>query len=649
MKNNYFTLVAVLLIAAFSYAQDSKVQELISAYSLEKNDSTKLIKAEKAFNYIEKLKSKDVAQYITVLHDFSQLQFGNYQDADAVVTAEKLYNLLKIKKDKKYISLQAETATFLASTYDYLQNPTKAIDYNNEFYLLQKEIYGSKSEEVANVLLQSSVLYSRIDNVDEQIKSLDAARSILENITVKDKQLLFNMNQYYVFTLISYGDIPRAKIFLDKLNATYNQNKTNRDFMSYGLDTNHTIPTNLASLILANVTYYKLEAGSEKELKKTVAFFENYLKNSSKSLTIGDLDEINNFYCELAVHYTTLKKEYSNAENCYKAALDYNKNYPAGRIKLLYHQGWTAFKFQKYDKAAIYFEQCTKIKGLENFIELISLYKYYGTTLFYLNSTEKSQYYLKKVEDFYKDNSTYQGFMSLNNLTDVGNLYISIYKKNKDKLVLKKAFTCFTKASNLFTKIYQGDSFNDNLNVRVKSINEGLLFCAIILGEKKAEVFELVEKNKSDFLWASFLKNYQLKVFEEPKKLVNTLNLLEEQKQLLSIKLKDQKSNEKQTKTEIAALDQKINNAQKELETKYSSFYNFTESANSLKSIQKQLKSNEVLIDYAVFDSMIYAFKVTTNDIALLEISKTAPDLQKKCNVYLSDLKNINPNVNKHL
>ena len=648
MRKSY--LISVLFFVFLSVSvigQNEPLSKLMDSYQTEKNDSIKLIKVQKAFSHIDKFKIKPESEYIAVLEQLYLSQYDNYQDENAVKNAEKLFNFLKSKKNSKYNLQLSKTAFFINTTSDYLQNYSKAIAYNNEQNILEKIIYGEKSEEVAKGYLQASIYYSRIDNVSEQIKSLDYAREILENISVKDKQLIFNMYQYYVVTLIYYGDIPKAKTYLDKLNIIFDGNKNNDIFMNNGLSENHTIPSNLFNYVLANVMYHKLAVSEERALKRTVDFFENYLKTHANKLTNNDLDAINDFYCELGIYYTSLKKDYVNAEESYDKALIYNKNYDSGKIKLFYHKGWTDFQFKKHEQAAVNFEKCIKINGLEKFIELISLYKYYGITLFHLNKNEKSEYYLKKVEDFYKDNATYQGFMSLSNLSDVGELYVSMYKKSKDKVILKRAIICFKRASNLFAKIYQGDSFNNNLNTRVEIINKGLIFCAMELGEKKGEVFELVEKNKSDFLWASFLKNHQLKVFDEPKKRLKALNFLKEQKQLLAIKQKDAKSNLKQISAEMAVLDKKINEIQTELKSKHSSFYNFTESSNSLENVQNRLTSNEVLLNFNVFDSIIYAFKVTNKDVDLFEITKNLPNLKETSTAYLHNLKSINLNVNE--
>jgi CHAT domain-containing protein len=644
MKIKLYFLFFFCIFFQFSFCQDAALKKLIDNYTIEKNDSIKLIKVQKAFSYLEKSKTKTESQYIEVLEQLYLSQYDNYLDADAEKNAEKLFLFVKKKNNTKYNVLLSKTAYFIHTTNDYLQNYTKAIAYNQEQYKLEKAINGEKSEQVAKAHLQASVYYSRIDNVDQQIKSLNAAKAILENITVKNKQLLFDMYQYYVITLIYYGDIPKSKSYLDKLNQVFEKNKLDKSFITFTDDPESNLSLNICSTVLCNIMYHKLEIGNQNELIKSVNLFENHLQSKPKKFTIKDLSTINDFYCQMGIYYTEINKNINQAQKMYDKALNYNLKYPSGLVYMNYHKAWTYFKFSDWKNAEAYFKKCINSNEVSQFIELISLYKNYGITLFHLNKLKESQVYLKKVEDFYNNqNTTYQGFMSLTNLKDVGNLYISIYKKNKDKKLLKRSFTCFKNASKLFSKIYQGDSFNQNLSNRVNDINKGLLFCSTELNDKKGEVLELVEKNKSDFLWASFLNNNQNKAFIEPKKIIDSLNAFENRKQDLSLKLKSlkDKKESKEVQNQIVEQETKLKRNKDLLQNKFPSFNSFATNSVSLKDIQSKLKTNEVILNYVVLDTMTYVFEVTNNKIDLHLISKDNQTLKNKCVSFYNKLKSI--------
>ncbi len=635
MKSSFVTGKHIFLIICFfvsfsSEAQDSKLKKLITAYSNEKNDSIKLQKVEKAWNFLKTLKTVTDAEYISVLEQLYLSQFDNYMDAEAVENSEILINFLKLKNDVKYNPLISKTAYFGYSTHDYLQNYTKALKSTQTQYESEKALFGERSEEVARVHLQFSIVYSRIDNVAEQIKSLDAAKDILEKIQVKNSQLLFDLYQYYVITYVYYGDLEKSKTYLDKMERFYDAHKTETAFMNFREVEESEIGKNQASLVLCNILFHKLPIGDPSKIEKSVLTFESSLKKGSKDYSEFDLFTINDIYSQLGVYYTKNKSDLNEAQKAYDKALALNKNFAKGSTLLNYHKGWTYTEFKQWSNAVIYFEKALTFTDSEKFIEIIALYRKLGTSYYHLGNYSKAEYYLDKTHQFYEgDSATYQGFMSLNNLLNLGELYVDIYKKSykKDKTQLLKGFDYFKKASSLFDKIYQGDSFNTNLSNRVTEINRGLLYCATQMSDKKNEIFELVEKNKSDFLWANFLQNNSDKSLLKPKAIFDSIQRLSaEKKQFLN------------DKKEVLTLENQIKTLEKQLHKEHPNFISFSSNSISLKSLQKQLKTNEVVLNFVVVDSLVYGFKMTSGDLSLHQISQNAPELKDACLNYINNL-----------
>ncbi len=158
MRKSY--LISVLFFVFLSVSvigQNEPLSKLMDSYQTEKNDSIKLIKVQKAFSHIDKFKIKPESEYIAVLEQLYLSQYDNYQDENAVKNAEKLFNFLKSKKNSKYNLQLSKTAFFINTTSDYLQNYSKAIAYNNEQNIVEKIIYGEKSEKVAKGYLKSSI------------------------------------------------------------------------------------------------------------------------------------------------------------------------------------------------------------------------------------------------------------------------------------------------------------------------------------------------------------------------------------------------------------------------------------------------------------------------------------------------------------
>ncbi len=611
-------------------AQDQNLKQLITEYSVEQNDTIKLLKVKKAWSYLNTQKNISDADYISVLEQLYLSQYDNYLDAEAVENSEKLIAFLKQKKDAKYNALIAKTAYFGYATHDYLQNYPQALASTKEQYLAEKAQFGEMSEAVAKTHLQASIVHSRMDNVSEQIKSLEAARTILENIPIENSQLLFDLYQYYVVTYVYYGDLPKAKTYLDKMQQFYDTHKTDAVFMNYKENDISVIGKNQASLVLCSVLYHKLPVGNETELVKSVNLFEASLAKGPKNFSEFDLSTINDIYCQLGVYYTQVKMDNVSAQNAYNKALSFNKGYAKGETMLYYNKGWSYTEFKEWENAINSFETALTFPESEKFMEIIALYRKLGTSYYHLKKYGKAEYYLDKTFQFYDaDPDTYQGFMSLTNLASLGELYLDIYRKSdkKDKAQLNKAYDYFKKASSLFEKIYQGDSFNPKLSGRVDQINKGLLYCATEIGDKKGEIFELVEKNKSDYLWANFLQNNTDKSLSKPKKLFDSIQQLKTEKRYLLSQKKD-----------VATLENQLQNLQKQLQEKHPNFINFASNKLSFKTLQNQLKPKEVLLDFVVVDSLVYGFKLTTTDLSLHKISNNSLALKDKIMDYIQNL-----------
>ncbi len=608
---------------------------------LVKNDSASIVEITKAVSVFEKLKMQPADEKIRLYSYLYQRQYDNYLDMPSIATAIKLYEyLLKINRPQDRQAVY-KTLNFISGTYALIGNSVESQNYLLKLLPVAQQIYGPDSEQTAQVFISMASVSSAQDNFAAQVKAMDSALKIFRKKEPQNKFLLFNLYNFYVLSYVYYGDLEKASEYLKLLNSYYEKNKGYKSFINYESGEYKNLNHIKTTLQIANVVFYKANGDSE-NLSRHFNIFNAGIDKNKTDYTDYEIRAINDIYIQMAVYYTTKEPNYQKAVGFYDKVLPVNKNNKNGNgtVSVLHYKGWTNVCFEKWQQAVSCFEQALKYPEAENFIEIISLHQYLGTSYYHLRNFAKADFHINHVMRFYaSQESTYQGIGTVENFYRIGEIYVDIYKKNKQKAMLYKAYEAFKKSSGVFSKVYQGGVFNDQLSNIVNKINSGLLFCSDNLKQKTEEALELVEKNNSSFVWSNFLLK-QENAFKVPKQLHDSLLHLQQKnsqmKQLAAVSKENPQKNHEQ---ELAANQKKIRSLEKLLKDKYPSFSDFSNPHSSISAIRAKLMHDERIISYKVFDTVIYAFEITKQQTRLQKLDVKTDALKKSVSIHLVAMK----------
>jgi len=623
------------------WAEFNRYKIMLNESFVQKSDSLSLQYAEKAKLLFDNLEQKSDKENALLLEQLAIRQYDNYLDAESISSAKKALNLYKKIDD---FDGQSTIIKFLIRTLDGIGKYEEALLYAKTSLALQKKKHGNIHEEVVKAYSVIGDLCSRTNAIDEQIKAFKTALQIAEKNPPKDKFLLYNIYFSLAVTYYYYGDNPSSKLYLDKLNFYYNKHKNDNTFFNHKSDSNSNLNEVISLKALVNVLYYK-STRNITEINKNILLFERQLPKDLSTLSENDMIFVNDIYIQQAIYYTQNEPNYEKSIVPYQKAIALNvkNNFSAGLLSLYFHKGFTENSFDKWNEAVSSFETFFKTPGHETFYLITSAKENLGSAYYHTKQYKKAEQYFSQIYQFYNTNSNSQlSFESITSLCKIGQIYIDIFKKNKSKQTLVKAYDCFKMSSIIFSKIYQGDAYNSLLTNKSETINAGLLYCSVTLNDKKGEVLELIEKNNSDYLWSNFVRNQQQNKFEKPMKLKDSVYRLEIKADSIAtlIKTENNKFSKRKLENEANELKMRIENVKKTIQKQYPSFFNFTNSEIAHKEIQKDLKTGEVLLKYVVLPKESYVFTITNATILLDKLLVPSDVLKTKVALFKKNLSN---------
>lgn len=607
---------------------------------VEDDENTILELATKSVEIYSKVKQKDSLIYYNLLSNLSIEQYysGNYQES---IKTSQLS--LKFKKNFEVLDEKIEIYERIGSSYNLMGDKVNAIKYYKYIAELNTKKEGNLSERVAENYITIASHYSNLNNFNEQLKYMKLAENIFLKNPPSVKFNQFNLHYFFVVSYFYYGDMDLSKKYLDLLNQFYEKNKTDVTFLNHKSFEENQINEVIFIKVTANILYHK--RGENNVLISNL--FDEFIRSLPKdleNLSFEDILNINDVYLQTAIYFMNAGENFSMGIKLLDQAIELNEklDFREGIINLNYHKGFRLGSINNWAEAKKSFENCIKFKEVDNYFDKISLYNALSKSYYYTNQSQKAKKYLDYVFDYYhSDSNQHIGTTSIRNLFEIGSIYLDIYKKNKKTKTLERAYNAYKKSSNIFSQVYQGGLFNDNLSYMQIEINKGLLFCAMEMGEKKGEVLELIEKKQSDFLWMNFLKNQKSEYLKQPLAYRDSIRLLNNK--IEGLKNESSVALEKGNKMSfemIQELEQKKERFENALKKNHQNFYNFSFNTLQIKDFQKKCNPNEIVLKYIVVDTATYAYKITSNSIDLIDLKVDANQLNKEISTYAKALKN---------
>lgn len=604
----------------------------------------KLEYALKSASIYEKAKKRNEEIYFEILDNLYKRQYDKQQYKEAIVTAKKVLEIYRKTNNQKG---ELELVQFIGGTYDLLGNKVASINFYKYSANLHLALEGKWSENLAENYISIASLYSNINNFNEQLKYMNLALDIYKKKPPQKKFNQYNLYYYFVVTNYSYGDLVATKKYLDLLNDFYDKHKEDSHFFNHKEDSQSQLNRVVTIKTVSNIMYHKA-LGNENEVINQFAEFKKYLPKNFKSFTNWDILDYNDVYIQVAMSYSKFKKNYTKGNELFDEALRINQQlaYNEGIININFCKGHTLTLLNKWEEAKKCFEACLKYPEVEQYFEVISLYQNLAKCYYYSNQSFKAIKYMNKVMTFYNhQNQNYFGFESVKNLYELGAIYIDAYQKNKKTNTIKQAYEAYKKSSEIFSKIYQGDVYNEYLTDLTTEINKGLLYCATQLQDKKGESLELIERNASDYLWSNFLKKQNKNKYKKPLVIKDTIIKLNNRIDLIKSEgIANNKRLTQEKKNEINKLEKQKDRFQKSLKKDYPTFYSFSNDNFNISLFQKNLKNNQVIIKFITLDTIVYAYVIKPSSLEIHPLKNSGSNLKNKIISYHKLIKK--PQVN---
>lgn len=604
-------------------------------------------------NLIQSLYGKKHNKYVYTLNFLGHLYFvkNQYSKAESIwLKALALNKELYGKNNENY----TYTTNFLGNLYIYLGQYQKAEDFAIETLLLRKELFGKQHWSYAQSLNNLAVLYEKQGKYEEAESLLLEAIELRKNDKVSESKATDLNNLATLYYLM--GKDNEAEIFF--LESITIEKLLHREKMP-----------NYASTITSLAGVYSRQQNYEKAedlLLEGLAIRKALLGENSLDYAIS-LHQLANLYI--------YQKKYEEAIAYFKKAQNIIKNTVGTQHRLyainLNSLGVLYTSIGQREKAEALYLKSNQIT-VENFGKkhvgyltgLINLKRFYTKQKEYAKAFEIAKEFLalvntspnndlNSIESLVEQKNPYLE-LTLVFLEELSLLYDAQYRAMGDVKYLQKkqeALETGIKLSNRFRIDFNTKKDKLSALKKTKRIASLALETVWELGEFSKGLdtygtvaFNYAEQNKSMLLMDATSNQNAHRMGDLPDSLAWRENeLLEKERRLkkdIAENYNEVELNKLQKEQSLLSLE--INNFKQLLKDKYPKYHQlkYEDLIVTAQEIQTDLTKGEVLIEYFVADSIIYAFYLSQETISWLplKIAQTVLDSQvAKLHKSLSD------------
>lgn len=635
-SESYKTQAYKKLFAEFYFNQDPEVKY------------EKISQAEKILNTME---NPDPFEKIEVEYMFFILM-GNMHDSDGIQKIEDVYKFTKaLPQSEKRDKWLADIYNGLGNVNLYYQNLDKAVYYFEKEVEINTGLYGYNSMQTAQALDNLSITHTYTNNYPAVLEYAEKSLKIYEAIKPEDPFILFRQYANNLQVNKYYGDERRVKELYGKINAYYTKHKNNPDFIhARHPEYNHLNP--------ANATYYYTQIqyanviGDHALAESALAKFKQTMPKGNVLYTGYERNRILSYLLETGsgFHRSADKSNLGNFEKAKKyyteaTAFCKKENFDFGEIQSYMILSTLGVDYKQWNVVVDAATKALSHPNMNVFNQIQTIKHNLGMAYANLGDFEKAFQIFEEEYEFYLHDSGVD-YYSITNLTESGNIYLEIYAKENDKIYLEKAYDHYLLASKIFSKLYRGGEFSSQLHKNIGKINEGLLASSIKLDKNKKEVISQIEINNSDYLWSSFLRNRKTSFDESLTKFQAQIDSLQNRQEFLAKQveggnLKDEELSE--LRLELKNTEKIVQTANSELQELDNSYYQFSRTDFSLEDIQENLAPHQQVVRYILTESSSFAYVIDQNSFEVVQLEKSAKELEELVLPFLDDLKEMHP------
>ena len=634
--------------------QQQYKQHLTEGY-LAESPSVAVTKTKKAFSYFNQLKTKPINEQMDLFNLLYHSLAYNNQNEEALEAALTSYRKLGKKTiDQDVIDLVYD----IGFLYSRIGNYFEAINYYKKSLTLYVKNNGEINNDVALNYNNLAYVYSYAYNQKYTINYYKKAASLWEKVYAKkddEKDYLLTVYQNLNATLIEYGALDEAKIYLKKLNAHFQQ--------KYLDNAGKNKPGYFAArqlIVLANTrTFAAMGDYNKAKIYCDSLKYETKFSDEKKE----DIAFVVNSYALIA-DFSYDKKEYLYTVAICKPILKIADQYDLRHQKMIINaklaSSYEKLKQLNEGLKHVNLADANAVKDQFNSskfsIQLIkarilaesgalkaaqALTKQTIEQILFEKTSKKVSFSKAKfemVQDLGSDNF-------INIFAVSGHLYLDFYEQTKDKSQLRDAKNLFSIAAKLLNEYYLRGEYNESLNYYQQLITDGILKSLVLskadFNEKK-DLINLVERNASQHL----IKAYDQKLKRSNSKNNGYIDQLNALKQELSYYQKLQKT-EKKYEQRINSINTEIKQLTKQISLTEKNYNLFNTSNFDLDDVLNTLGKDEQLLKYYVTDEHIFIVQLNKTNIYIKPILYNT-DIKKQIEGFITQSKQVNSAYQKN-
>ncbi|WP_299210459.1 CHAT domain-containing protein [uncultured Dokdonia sp.] len=591
--------IGVSLLVFTLYGQEKKLGFYDSILSLpvENSQKSKLIE-----QFLENQSNFDSLELASYYYEFSKWNWSMLKDKEsAKFYAKKEYDLRKqIGQEKNLIEIKRNLYNL-----GYMHHYSKYPEYDNALAYFDTLITLTSQNEsrLGNAYRERGDIYDKLGDFQRALENYSFSENIFKEIDRSDLQLktLINISGTYVSINDSMyvDDFEKNLLKIQQIDTSLFSKKQK-------------------GMLLGNIGYIR-----HFQKRNAIA-----LQTTEAAITLlkeaRDTVHLFNSYNLLGVIYKA-QKEYKKAEVTFTQAEKYSKKDPlnksiiANNLADLYQEQGNLEKALNY-----YYKALQTIEGVAPNVhpdayltqENIAISPYKTIVFGYLN--------------------------------DLSNALIANYQKTRELHTIVKAKEIIALADALVDDIFlESREELSKLSWREKSSNLYLngVYIAHELNTPDLALY-YIEKNKGLVLLENITNvsarqkaNIPSSVIDKEYRLLRSIKELETDLISGSSKTIDL-TNKDRIKNEVFSLKRDYRALIDSLEQRYPAYFSYKQglSIPSISEIRQDLEDNEVIVSYAVGDSLSYALLVTKETIVLQKLTISTPELTNRITTFRKQL-----------
>lgn len=614
----------------------------------------------------EKIKEADeIIQTIKDFDPFRKIEIGleHVENMGMVGVDGSVEKTLELQDFATSLPKSQERDESLSKIYNALgriylsfQNLDEAIFYFEKCIEFNTEVYGYNSVETAKAYDLLSRTHTYSNNYPAVLDNADKALEIYETVQPENPFTIFQQYAHNLQVHKYYGDLKKVEELLEKIETYYNANKNNPKFI-------HASHPDFKNLNPVYATYYYVliqNANLNEDpiaAEKALEAFKKTLPKKYVVYTGFEANQILSFYFETGSIFHKYQNK-KNIENYYKAKKYYTDvtdfsqslDFGFGEIQSYMMLGILGSDYHQWEDVITASTKALNHPVIESFNQVQTIKHNLGLAYAKTGDYKKALEVFEEEYQFYLNDSGID-YYALTNLAESGNIYLDIYKENKEEIYLEKAYNHFFLASQIFSQLYRGGEFSSRLHTFSNTINDGLLTTAILLGKNQKEVVSQIEINNSDYLWSSFLNNRKEPINESMMLLQSQMDSLQNRQEVLAHQISSVKGEKDQVellRSELKSTEKLFETTGEELKKRDHSFYQFSRTDFDLDKIQKKIQPDEQVVKYILTKLSSYAYVIDSEGVRLINLEKNAADFKEDVLSFVSILKNRTPGFESH-